>query len=138
MASHIRSAAILQIVYASISILIGLFLLLVLGGLATLVSALERTPDAMVGATVLGVVGIGLFVLMAVLSAPAMIAGIALLRGASWGRVLTIVVAALQLLSFPLGTALGIYCLWVMLQPETERLLSAGPVSAHAPVALRR
>ncbi|MCL4795312.1 MAG: hypothetical protein KJZ84_12190 [Bryobacteraceae bacterium] len=138
MAQHIRTAGILQIVYASISILIGLFLLLILGGLATFVSTQDRSPDALVGATVLGGVGIGLFVLMAVLAAPAMIAGIALLRGLSWGRVLTIVVAALELLSFPLGTALGIYCLWVMVQPETERLLNARPDVAGAPHVLRR
>ncbi len=138
MASHIRSAGVLQIVYASLSILIGLFLLLIMGGLAAFVTTQEGSPDAMVGATVLGGVGVALFVLMAVLSAPAMIAGIALLRGASWARVLTIVVAALELLSFPFGTALGIYCLWVMVHPETERLLSARPVAPSAPVALRR
>jgi hypothetical protein len=47
----------------------------------------------------------------AILSA---VAGIALLRRASWGRMMTIVVAVLALIHPLLGTALGIYTLWVL------------------------
>lgn len=47
----------------------------------------------------------------AVLSA---VAGIALLRRAHWGRVMAIVMAVLALIHPILGTALGIYTLWVL------------------------
>ena len=43
------------------------------------------------------------------------VAGIALLRRASWGRMLTIVAAFLMLIHPLFGTALGIYALWVLL-----------------------
>ncbi len=49
----------------------------------------------------------------------AFITGYALLTRQSWGRVLAIVVAVLSLLKFPIGTALGIYTLWV-LAPSTS------------------
>jgi hypothetical protein len=49
--------------------------------------------------------------LMAVL---ALIAGYGLLTRRPWGRVLGIVVGILALLKFPIGTALGIYTLWVL------------------------
>jgi hypothetical protein len=47
----------------------------------------------------------------AILSA---VAGVALLRRASWGRVMAIVMAVLALIHPILGTALGIYTLWVL------------------------
>jgi hypothetical protein len=40
--------------------------------------------------------------------------GIALLRRERWGRILALVVGVLTLLKFPIGTALGIYTLWVL------------------------
>lgn len=124
MYSHIRTVGILHIVFASLTILVGLGLLALLGGLAALVSVKEDSSDALIGATVLGGAGMFLFVLMAVLAVPGLVAGIGLLRMRPWSRILTIVVSALELLSFPIGTALGVYGLWVMVQPETERLLS--------------
>ena len=38
-----------------------------------------------------------------------------------WARMLGLVIAFLALLRFPLGTALGIYTLWVLLPEESER-----------------
>jgi hypothetical protein len=38
-----------------------------------------------------------------------------------WARILGLVIAFLALLRFPLGTALGIYTLWVLLPEESER-----------------
>jgi hypothetical protein len=40
--------------------------------------------------------------------------GFSLLHRKPWGRTLAIVVAILALLKFPMGTALGIYTLWVL------------------------
>jgi hypothetical protein len=42
-----------------------------------------------------------------------------LLDRAPWARIYTIVVSVIWLLDFPLGTALSIYTLWVLL-PETS------------------
>jgi hypothetical protein len=127
MAGHIRMVAALHIVFACLAILLGLGLLALLGGLAALVTLKEGTQDAMIGATVLGGVGAFLFAVMLALAVPGLIAGIGLLRMRPWARILTIVVSALELLSFPVGTALGVYGLWVMTHTETERLLSGQP-----------
>ena len=50
----------------------------------------------------------------AVSSALAAVTGFALLKRASWARVLAIIVAVLALIKFPLGTALGVYTLYVL------------------------
>lgn len=48
-------------------------------------------------------------------------AGWGLLRREPWARMLTIVLAFLELFHIPLGTALGIYSLWVLLPAQSER-----------------
>ncbi|HUO31435.1 MAG TPA: zinc ribbon domain-containing protein [Bryobacteraceae bacterium] len=52
-------------------------------------------------------------------AAACFIAAWGLLDKAPWARVFTIVVGAISLIEFPIGTALGIYTLWVLL-PESS------------------
>ncbi|MEO6910568.1 MAG: zinc-ribbon domain-containing protein [Edaphobacter sp.] len=52
-------------------------------------------------------------------AALAFLVGYSLLARRPWGRVFGIVIAVLSLLKFPIGTALGIYTLWV-LAPATS------------------
>jgi hypothetical protein len=49
-----------------------------------------------------------------VAAAVALFTGWSLLNRKPWGRILAIVLAILALLRFPVGTALGIYTLWVL------------------------
>jgi len=44
-----------------------------------------------------------------------------LLRHADWARILTLVLAFLRLLEVPLGTALGVYTIWVLMGPTSEQ-----------------
>ena len=61
-----------------------------------------------------------------------LIAGIALLKYRNWGRILTVIVSILGIIDFPVGTALGIYGLWVLLHKDTLPLFDAGvPQPAH-------
>jgi hypothetical protein len=50
-----------------------------------------------------------------------LIAGWGLLERAHWSRILALVVGAIALVSPPLGTALGIYTLWVLLPTQSAR-----------------
>ena len=67
------------------------------------------------GASIVWFVGLCIGGLIALLSVPGIIAGWGLLAGQSWARILMIVLGALDLLNFPIGTALGIYTLWALL-----------------------
>ena len=64
-------------------------------------------------------------VLLVVISLPGLIAGIGLLKFRPWARILAIIIGALHLLSFPFGTALGVYTLVVLLNAETPALFGA-------------
>ncbi|MFZ5519107.1 MAG: hypothetical protein ACOY90_20915 [Candidatus Zhuqueibacterota bacterium] len=56
---------------------------------------------------------------------PGIIGGIGLLKRKSWARILILIVAAIDLLDFPLGTALSVYSFWVLLQDESAKIFSA-------------
>ena len=123
---HVRILAILNIVLGSIAMLIGACLLLFFGGLGVFASVAGRNdPDAFAAIPMLGAVGGIIFVALVTFSAPQIIGGIGLLKGQAWARILMIVLSALGLMSIPIGTALGIYGLWVLLNKETVRLFSA-------------
>jgi hypothetical protein len=91
-----------------------------------MVSVLEKyieEPDA--AAIVMLAVSLGLSYL-GVFSAAQIICAIGLLKRKSWSRVLMIIVSAFKLPSVPIGTALGIYTIWVLIQDETKTILDGG------------
>jgi hypothetical protein len=102
--------------------LVAVGLLVLFGGIAGLVGATDRTGDAHIAIPILGGIGALVFVIVLALSLPGLIAGIGLLQFRPWARILTIVLSFFDLIHVPLGTALGIYGLWVLFSPDSERL----------------
>lgn len=56
--------------------------------------------------------------LFAVVSVPGIIAGIGLLLQKPWARFLALVLAFINLMNIPLGSMLGIYAIWVLMNSE--------------------
>lgn len=50
------------------------------------------------------------------------IGGAGLFSYRSWARILVMIVSAVNCLNIPVGTAKGIYSIWVLMQPETIEL----------------
>ena len=63
---------------------------------------------------------LGTFALVAcgAIAVPGLAAGFGLLYRQPWARALAMCVAVLDLLLFPVGTAIGAYSLWVLTKPE--------------------
>jgi hypothetical protein len=61
-----------------------------------------------------------------VFSIPGLIGGIGLLKRKPWARILVLIVGCVKLFDIPIGTALGVYSIWVLTKEETISLLSAG------------
>jgi hypothetical protein len=128
MREHVKVLGIIHIVFGCL----GLLGALALGGIfafgGTVISlAGHHDPDSLVALSILGVVGAALFVLFLALSVPGIVAGWGLLNLRPWARILTIVLSALNLLNFPVGTAIGVYGLWVLLNQETEAMFRGAP-----------
>lgn len=127
MTSHVRALAVLQIVYASFGLLLGLVVAMLFGGIATIVGFSAPLSDSVVAVPILATIGGVASSIIIMLSLPRLIAGIGLLKYRQWGRVLTFVVSILGLIDFPVGTGLGVYALWVLLHRETIPLFEDVP-----------
>jgi len=122
METHVKVLGILHIVFGALGILVGLGLLVLFGGIAGIVEATATSQDAHIAIPILSIVAWALFGLLFIISIPGVIAGMGLLQFQNWARILTIVLSALDLLNVPIGTALGVYGLWVLLSSGTEQL----------------
>lgn len=63
---------------------------------------------------------------LTLVSLPGIIAGFGLLAYRPWARVLALVLGILNLPGFPLGTVLGVYTLYVLLDDETAQRFASG------------
>jgi len=123
MEQHVKVLGVLYIVLGALGIVAALVCLLIFGGVAGIVAvAAQEEPDARIAVPIVGAIGVGLFLFLLAVSLPGIIAGVGLLRFRPWARIVTIVLSALNLMNFPLGTLVGAYGLWVMLSAETEPL----------------
>jgi hypothetical protein len=121
MEQHIKILGILNIVWGSIGAVAGLVILIIAGGAYGFIGEISfHQSEAAVALPIIAIIGGSIAVLLLLLSAPAIIAGIGLLRLRPWGKILAIIVSALHLFSIPFGTALGIYGLWVLCSRESR------------------
>ena len=117
METHVKVLGVMFIVFGALGVLVGLGFLVFFGGLAGVASTAKT--DAAQAAPLLGLVGILFFAFTCILALPWIIAGWGLLKFREWARILGIVLSALSLPGVPVGTALGIYGLWTLLNQET-------------------
>ncbi len=108
---HITILGWIQAINGSLMLVVGGFILLLLSG----IGFASGDPTAL---AILSVVGTSVGFLMLILALPSLLAGYGLLKGRSWGRPLAIVVGILGIFNFPVGTLIGAYTLWVLLQDD--------------------
>lgn len=120
MERHVQVVAALRIGFGILGILIACVVLVAFIG-PGLIASREGDPMALTVLTVIAVV-VASFIL--ILAVPGIIAGYGLLRHQEWARILTMVLAVLDLFNIPVGTAVGIYSLWVLTQSESEQLFA--------------
>ncbi len=106
--NHITILGILHIVRGTLVLLVGLIAFAFFAGIGTI------TGDA-TAMGVLGLIGTLAAIFMGILAVPSILAGVGLLQRQEWGRIVALVVGFVSLIDFPLGTALGIYTIWVLM-----------------------
>ncbi|HUP49677.1 MAG TPA: hypothetical protein VNA04_12900 [Thermoanaerobaculia bacterium] len=113
MEQHIKIVSILYIIMGVLGILAAI-LVFVIGAGAGMLSG-DRDA-ALFG----GTCGLVIAAFIAVLSLPSIIAGVGLKNRREWARILTLILSVISLFNFPLGTALGAYALWVLLDDQSR------------------
>lgn len=71
---------------------------------------------------ILSYMGTALSLILGFFSSLGVIGGIGLFTYRPWARILVMIVSAMNCLNVPVGTAKGIYSIWVLMQPETIEL----------------
>ncbi len=135
MRDHIKILGILNIVLGSLSALAGLVILVASGTVAGLIAAAINSADGsgtpFIAAPLIAAIGFGIAIFFVVLGLPAIIGGWGLLHYRPWSRILMLIVSAFHLLHVPIGTAIGIYGLWVLTTEEGSRLLQSGGLAVQ-------
>lgn len=126
MRDHVKIVGVLNIVLGCLGVLFGIGILVLFGGLATLAGFQAADQDARAAVPILAAIGTAIAVFLFVLSVPSIIGGWGMIKFRPWARILMIVISVLNLLHFPIGTAIGIYGLFILLNDETKRLFETG------------
>ena len=119
MEAHVKVLAILYLVFAGLSVLFGLGILLLTGAVSGIVGTSGDTGFAI---PFIRLGGTAAAVFCFVWAVPGFVVGAGLLKRRPWARILGIVLSALSLMHVPFGTALGVYGLWILFNRDTERL----------------
>lgn len=118
--AHKRTLGIIHLIYGILTTVVFLFIGSIVAAVAPFISAeiLENGDQnaeqviALISSAVRGV-----FILIFIFSAlPSIIAGIGLLSRKSWGLVISLIAGCIAIFSFPFGTALGVYSIYVFVQ----------------------
>jgi hypothetical protein len=117
MNNHVTIVAALKIGLGALRLLIAIVVsVAVVGG-----GLISGDPEAR---AITSVVGTAIALALAPGAVARIVGGIGLLLRKPWARILVLVLAALDLLSIPIGTLVGIYTIWVLVQDETQELLT--------------
>jgi hypothetical protein len=121
MEKHVTLVAILNIGFGILGVMIAIFVLIGM----ILANIYVEDYDAR---KIIPIVGTAVFLFLLITSIPEIIGGFGLLKRRPWARILILIVACLDLLWIPIGTIIGIYELWVLLQDGTAQLFKPASV----------
>ena len=124
--SHKRTLGIVHIIYGSMVTLIYIFIGVIISAFAPFIMDAiieEEGKDAAIIFEMIASVGKLIIMLAFFFSAlPSIIGGIGLLQNKNWGVVVALVAGCVSIFSFPFGTLLGIYSIYVFLQYNKEKM----------------
>jgi len=116
MKKHVTIVGALQIGFSSLWLILAVVLYFIF------TFARGQVGDDDTALKVLGFLSISLPVFLGVISLLGLISGIALLSYRGWARIITIIVSALGCFNIPIGTLVGVYTIWVLMQDDTVKL----------------
>jgi hypothetical protein len=126
--THVVVLAWINIACSAMFLFIGVFAFLLLTGIGFVSGDIEAIP-------VLSFIGTTAAMFFGAFSLPGLAAGYGLLKGHSWGRILAIFVGVLNLFNVPVGTAIGVYALWVLTHQHAAEYFDPTSAAAAPPVS---
>lgn len=128
MDTHVKVLGVLYIAFSAFGVMAAVFLMMALGVAGGIVGTAADPSDAAIALPIIKLGGTALVGYLLIVSLPGLAAGVGLLKYRGWARILGIVLSVMNLIHIPLGTVIGIYGLWVLLNKQTEALFRSSPV----------
>jgi hypothetical protein len=113
MESHKRVVGILYIVTGILQFIGMLLLSVLISSLIPFIADSAEENTRWVFEWIVPFINIMVAIIIVLFSIPSIIGGGALLQGKSWALTLVLILGCFKLFSFPIGTAIGIYTIWV-------------------------
>lgn len=124
MEKHINIVAALQIGLSIFNLLIAFLVF-------TVLKLVGGFVDDANGATILSLIADILAVVFIIISVPGILAGMGLYKKKEWARILTLILSVIEIFSFPFGTAIGIYSIWALIQPEIVSMFNSSEATQN-------
>ena len=118
MNKHIDVISVLWIVSGALGILLAILVFWFFYGISFIPDVDWQASQIL---RVIGTWGAGI---IAFFSIPEIFAGIGLIKRKEWGRILALVVSFFNLIWFPLGTALAVYSIIILLNDESVKIFN--------------
>jgi hypothetical protein len=112
MEKHINVVAALQIGLSIFNLLIALLVFTILKLIIGFVG--DQNSEL-----VLSIIANAIAIIFIIISIPGLLAGFGLYKRREWARILTMIISVIEIFNFPFGTAIGIYSIWALIQPES-------------------
>jgi|SRR5579859_225231 len=118
-AHHIQILGILWIIYSVLDLTGGIAIVLVAAIIFSPLSHIEGVGSQIPAFVQPFLIAVGMFLILK--AALGIAAGIGLLQRQPWARILAMVLGVVALINVPFGLALGIYTLWTLFSPESQK-----------------
>jgi hypothetical protein len=121
MKQHITVVGALRIGYGIMGLMIAGLILLLMVGPGLIAQLADGDAEALAILTFIGVPVAFFFAMLSLLN---IVGGIWVLKHRNWARYLVLILSVLDIFNVPIGTILGIYCIWALANDSTARLFA--------------
>lgn len=116
--NHKKILGIIYIVTASLTILVALFIRAIMSTVFGFAMEEANHEERRIGEFVMAMAGFLPAIIIVFSGIPTLLAGIGLLAKQSWAMILALIMGCLKLFSVPIGTAIGIYAIWIYAEEQ--------------------
>lgn len=127
MEKHVHLLGIFFVVYGIMGLIASGIVFILIVGAGMFATSSAGDPNLMI---MTGFFGIMITSIILVTCLPSLIAGWGIIKHKPWSRTLGIIVAILNIPGMPIGTALGVYALWVLFNDETRTMFEKSQTQA--------
>jgi hypothetical protein len=137
---HNKTLGICHLAYGGLMTLFMIGMCLFMWGMLSTLPTRPGGPDPEMPLAFFGIMLAFMVIYSLIFFLPSMIAGYAMLKRKDWARTASIIAAVFEVMSFPFGTAVGVYSFWFMfseagksLYDKTYARTAAWPYALHDP-----